>query len=107
MRTLMVNLLAAVAMALFAPAALAQNIDRPASTVPAGMEGAGGLGGAGGGGPGRASPVVAVREVDRNSACAIRARLSQDPALDPTRRVIAIDCTKPFDFMGRGNICCI
>ena len=109
MRSLTANLLATIALALCAPAALAQ-----------GMPGAGGTGGAGGGGDSRR--VVVEREVERTSACVAREpaargsvtrepisrdRLSQAPALDPTRKVNEVDCTKPFDFLGKGNLCCI
>ena len=109
MRILTANLLATIALALCAPAALGQ-----------GMAGAGGTGGAGAGGDSRR--VVVVREVERTSACVTREpaapgsvtreplsrdRLSQAPALDPSRKVNEVSCTQPFDFLGKGNLCCI
>lgn len=109
MRILSANLWAIVAISLCAPAALAQ-----------GPAGAGGAGGAGGGADSRR--VVAVREVDRDSLCVAREdsrrapamrepisrdRMSKAPPLDPARSVNAVDCTKPFDFLGKGNLCCI
>lgn len=104
MRILTANLLATIALALCASAALGQ-----------GMTGAGGTGGAGGGADSRRE--VVVREADRSSPCAprglstrepvTRERLSQAPPLDPTRKVNEAVCTKPFDFLGKGNLCCI
>ena len=109
MRILTANLLATVAISLCAPAALAQ-----------GPAGAGGTGGAGGGLESRR--VVVVREAERDSLCVAREnslrapamrepisrdRLSKAPPLDPARTVNVADCTKPFDFLGKGNLCCI
>jgi hypothetical protein len=113
MRILTANLLATIALALCAPAALAQGMS-PGTT------GAGGTGGAGGGGDSRR--VVVVPEAERTSACIAREpaapggvarelitrdRLSQEPALDPSRKVNEVNCTQPFDFLGKGNLCCI
>ena len=104
---------------LFASAAVAQSAYRPIDSgqqrIAPGMAGAGGTGGAGGGAEPRRGMVVS--EADRSSPCAprglptrepiTRERLSQAPALDPTRKVNEVDCTKPFDFLGKGNLCCI
>lgn len=107
MRSLTANLLATIALALCAPAALAQ-----------GMTGAGGTGGAGGGGDSQRVVVVpVVQEAERTSACVTpgpaarvpvtREGLSQARALDPSRKINEAVCTKPFDFLGKGNLCCI
>lgn len=113
MPTLVANLSAAVALAVLSAivpsAALAQgtyrSADFPQQRVPQGLAGAGGSGGAGGGAESRRGAVV--NEAERDSPCVTRARLSQAPALDPSRKIYAIDCTKPFDALGKGNLCCI
>lgn len=110
MRIPTANLLATIALALCAPGAMAQ-----------GMTGAGGSGGAGGGADPRG--LVVVREVVPASRCAtrepaadrisvksesmMRYGLAQVPPLDPARKVNEVSCTQPFDFLGKGNLCCI
>jgi hypothetical protein len=125
MRILTANLMATVALVLCAvlcaPAALAQPMPRSIGVVQPGppmSAGAGGTGGAGGGADSRSVVVVpVVQEADRTSACVTRGPptrapvtregLSQAPALDPARKVNEVNCTQPFDFLGKGNLCCI
>ena len=125
MRILTANLMATVALVLCAvlcaPAALAQPMHRSIGVVqpePRGLAGAGGTGGAGAGADSqRVAVVPVVQEADRTSACVTRgpaARapvtregMSKAPALDPSRKVNAVNCTQPFDFLGKGNLCCI
>ena len=109
MRTLIASLLATTALSICASAALAQ-----------GTPGAGGTGGAGGGIDSRRG--VVVREAAPTSLCvsrepATRVAVRSDsmsrygqgqvPPLDPTRKVNEVSCTQPFDFLGKGNLCCI
>jgi len=109
MRTLIASVLATSVLSLCASAAVAQ-----------GITGAGGTGGAGGGVDARR--VVVVREaapaslcVTRDPATRVTARSDsmsrygqgQVPPLDPSRKVNEVSCTQPFDFQGKGNLCCI
>ena len=98
MRILIAKLEATVALsALFSPAALAQ-----------GLAGAGGTGGVGGGVAGTTRVVAGGADpVNRDPSSRTRVRTSQPPALDPSRRIYEVDCTKPFDALGKGNLRCM
>ena len=101
MRILIAKLVATVALsALFSPAALAQGL--------AGAGGAGGTGGVGGGVAGTTRVVAGGADpVNRDPSSMTRVRTSQPPALDPSRRIYEVDCTKPFDALGKGNLRCM
>jgi hypothetical protein len=122
MRILTANLLATVVLATFiSTSALAQGMYQSSQPVPPGLVGGGGTGGAGGGAESRG--LVVVREVARTSPCVTREPATvrqsvaaesmtryaagQVPPLDPSRRVDLVSCTQPFDFRGKGNLCCI
>src|SRR3954462_15681066 len=100
-------IIAALAVVSF-DAALAQG-SRSANTqyapsIPAGMEGSGGPGGAGGGAAVAGSRVAAVPEVmpaRRTSSYAQHVRTTQPPPMDPSRKVYEVDCTKPFNPLGK------
>jgi hypothetical protein len=76
--------------------------------APMGMEGAGGSGGSGGGAAVPHGTIVTQSAVvNRNPAYVTRVRSAEPPALDPTRKVHEVDCTRPFEFLGRGNLRCM
>ena len=83
--------------------AQAQNTVRADSS----LAGAGGAGGAGGGAPGRVNGPreIGVRNIVTPYATHVRS--SSPPPMDPTRRVYEVDCTKPFDSLGKGNLRCM
>jgi hypothetical protein len=110
-RTLKVIVMAALTMASL-DAAVAQSSRSTnaqyAPSIPAGMEGAGGPGGAGGGVAGaRVAAAPEVVPASRSSPYARHVRTTQPPPLDPSRKVYEVDCTKPFDPRGKGNLSCI
>ncbi len=65
--------------------------------------GAGGRGGSGGG----VDSSSGVKAVNRNAPYVTHVRSSTPPPLDPTRRVYEVDCTRPFDALGKGNLRCM
>mgnify|MGYP001794848562 CR=1 FL=1 len=72
------------------------------------MGGAGGRGGAGGGVEGRtATEARDVDYVNRNPSYVTRVRSSTPPPLDPARTIFEVDCTKPFQPLGKGNLRCL
>jgi hypothetical protein len=76
--------------------------------VPSGMEGAGGVGGAGGGAVRPEGVVVSqAGVVNRNSPYVSHVRSSTPPPMDPSRRIYEVDCTRPFDSVGKGNLRCL
>lgn len=79
----------------------------PQQRVPSPMEGAGGSGGAGGGATGARSPGQGVAFVPKNAPYVTHVRTSTPPPMDPSRLVYEVDCTKPFDALGKGNLRCI
>lgn len=85
------------------PAYGAQNERRTESAQP----GAGAAGGAGGGGGMTPSDQAGAYCGSRNPSDSDRPRTtSTPPPLDPSRKVYAVDCTRPFDALGKGNLCC-
>jgi hypothetical protein len=71
-----------------------------------GMEGAGGSGGAGGGAAVPRGPVREGAYGNRNSPYAQHVRTTTPPPMDPSRRIYEVDCTQPFDSLGKGNLRC-
>jgi len=66
--------------------------------------GAGAAGGAGGGAGGTAADWEGT---DRDTSYSRRMRTSTPPPLDPSRRIYEVDCTRPFNALGKGNLRCI
>lgn len=67
--------------------------------------GAGAPGGAGGGG-GTMPADRAGASCGNPSTSDIERPRAGTPPLDPSRKVYAVDCTRPFDALGKGNLCC-
>lgn len=83
------------------PAYGTQNERRMESAQP----GAGAAGGAGGGG-GRMPANQAGASCGSPSPSDTGPPRTSTPPLDPSRKVYAVDCTRPFDALGKGNLCC-
>lgn len=98
-------ILLAAALGAAATPVLGQNVYRQGDMVvergvPQSMVGAGGRGGSGGGAEARAVVV-------RNPSYVTRVRSSTPPPLDPARTIFEVDCTKPFQPLGKGNLRCL
>lgn len=91
------------------PSAFAQDASRSpyptrqSSTDPAAFAGAGGRGGAGGG----ATDFRHTGGRNHVSPAVSHVRSSAPPPMDPTRRIYEVDCTRPFDSLGKGNLVCM
>lgn len=99
--------------ALAASTAFGQSSYRPLVTsqqaVPASLAGAGGRGGSGAGAEGMPGGVV-VREAEfanRAPSYVTHVRTSRPPPLDPSRLIYEADCTRPFEYLGKGNLQCM
>ena len=106
-------ILIAAALGAAATPVLGQNVYRQGDIVvqrgvPQSMVGAGGRGVAGGGAEGRtATETRDVDYVNRNSTYVTRVRSSTPPPLDPGRTIYEVDCTQPFQPLGKGNLRCL
>lgn len=67
--------------------------------------GAGARGGAGGGGGTMPADRAGSSCGNPNTTEMERPRAGTPP-LDPSRKVYPVDCTRPFDALGKGNLCC-
>ncbi len=106
------NLARTALAASFAFAALGSIAITPASAqtvqrVPSGLEGTGGSGGTGGGVAGARGTAPEVARSNRNSPYVAHVRTTTPPPMDPSRRIVEVDCTRPFNFEGRGNLRCM
>ena len=88
---------------LAAAAALAVNALVP--TVVYGQSGAVAQPGAGGRGGAGAGPAEVAGSPGASPAKSLGT--STPPPLDPNRRIYEVDCTRPFDATGKGNLRCI
>ena len=78
--------------------------DRP----PFGLYAQAGAGGPAGAGAGPAYDRQSVGDGARCTPAASRPLVGiAAPVLDPQRNIYAVDCTRPIDPLGRGNLCCL
>lgn len=107
MKTLAIALSSIVLGAFIAQGAMAQTpygtqYDRRMDSL---QPGAGARGGAGGGGGTMPAGQAGASCGNPNPSDMERPRAGTPP-LDPSRKVYAVDCTRPFDALGKGNLCC-